>query len=324
MNFNGLKVAIVPCPALGDVTVYLRLAWIFAQAGAQVRFLSGVLFSAREYFDWLQIEPDRDLCLKALSGENDLVVSYVNWLTRTAEHVPGLLTQNNIAYVTAKKLPRALALDGRSVTVCGQLVEGASRPFCLQSRAGLSMVGWVDSYAREVFGLASTQPVAGRWPSRAIDNNEARVAVFPTTPHAKKNYSVRGFTLLAWLLRRNGCVVEFVCMPHERPQIVANYPGAVVHSFDDIKCLMSYLGTVSAVVSNDSGGGHLGSLMGLRTFTITRKNANFVWRPGFNERNQVLAPLFSFKFLGRYIWRPFIPVWRIVAALGCSASGARL
>ncbi len=318
MDFKGLKVAIVPCSALGDVTIYLRLAWIFTQAGAQVRFFSGALFPAREYFEWLQVEADRELCLTKLSSENDLVISYVNWLARTAEHVPGLLAHDNIAYVTAKKLPRALALDGRGVSIHGQHFAGASRAFCLESRAGWSMVQWVDSYARDVFGLTCDQPIALRLPGPPV-GSERRIAIFPTTPHAKKNYSARGFSLLARQLSRQGWFVEFVCMPHERELIAARYPGSAVHSFDDVKQLMNYLATTSVVISNDSGGGHLGSLMGLRTFTITRKYQNFVWRPGFNECNQVLAPLFSFKFFGKYVWRPFVPVWRIASILSRSS-----
>ncbi len=57
--------------------------------------------------------------------------------------------------------------------------------------------------------------------------------------------------------------------------------------------------------------------MGLRTFTITRRQENFVWRPGFSAQGMVLAPRFRFKWLnGDYIWRPFVPVGRIVEALG--------
>ena len=97
----------------------------------------------------------------------------------------------------------------------------------------------------------------------------------------------------------------------------ACFTGFPVSSFADIRGLMTHMAGAAAVIANDSGGGHLGSLMGLRTFTIARRYENFVWRPGFTATGMVLAPRFRFKWLdGDYIWRPFVPVGRIVDALG--------
>ncbi len=314
-DWNGKRVAIVPCAALGDVTIYSRLAWLFHLAGARVRFISSTLYSARDYFPWLQVEPSQAVDLLQLAAENDLVVSYINWLTREPECVATVLQAPNIAFVTAKKLPRQLTLDGRAVSVAGAVLPGASRALCLRSRDGLSMVQWVDEYAASVYGLASDEPVAVALPP-ATGEARRRVAIFPTTPHEKKNYSPAGFRWLARRLRAQGWSVEFVGMPAEREQLAALYPDFPLHAFPDIRALMDFLAGCSAVISNDSGGGHLGSLMGLRSFTITRKHAEFVWRPGFNRHNRVLAPWASFKLLGRYVWRPFIPVWRIAAELG--------
>lgn len=313
--WSGKRVAILPCTALGDVTIYLRLAWLFHIAGAQVRFISSTLTSAVGYFPWLQVESSESVDLPTLAGENDLVVSYINWLMRDAESVAETLQASNIAFVTAKKLPREFALDGRAVNVAGRVFLQASRPLCLRSRAGLNMVQWVDEYAASVYGLVSAEPIVVALPSVAADA-QRRVAIFPTTPHEKKNYSPTGFRWLARRLRALGWTVEFVGLPAERNKLAALYPDFTVRSFPNIGQLVEFLAGCAVVISNDSGGGHLASLMGLRSFTITRKHAEFVWRPGFNARNQVLAPVINFKLLGRYIWRPFIPVWRIATELG--------
>lgn len=315
MDWRSKRVTIVPCTALGDVTIYLRLAWLFHVAGAHVRFVARALHPAREYFDWLQVEPGHDVDLLALAAQSDLLISYVNWLGDDAAHVARVLEVGNIAFVTAKKLPSALGIDGREVRVGEQLIPGASRALCLRSRDGRSMVQWVDEYGASVYGLRSDEPVALHCPVICPDASR-RVVIFPTTPQEKKNYSPAGFRWLAHRLRRQGWLVEFVGMPHEREVLSGQYPGVPVHAFADVRGLMDFLATCSVVVSNDSGGGHLGSLMGLRSFTITRKNARFVWRPGFNELNHVLAPMASFKLAGRYVWRPFIPVWRIPRQLG--------
>lgn len=315
MDWRDRCVTIVPCPALGDVTIYLHLAWLFNLAGARVRFVSNTLFPAREYFDWLQVDPSDCVDLIALSESSDLVVSYINWLTQDASRVNALLECSNIAFVTAKKISSRLDVDGRAVRVGEHTLPGASRALCLQSRSGLNMVQWVEQYASAVYGLHARQPMQLR---RLVNCPESRrrVAIFPTTPHLKKNYSPRGFRWLARRLLAKGWLVEFVGMPHEQELLKQTYADFPVHAFADIRGLMDYLSTCSVVVSNDSGGGHLGSLMGLRSFTVTRKQADFVWRPGFNENNQVLAPLLSFKLLGRYVWRPFVPLWRITSRLG--------
>ena len=321
MKFQGLTVAVVPPKALGDVTLYLHLAWQFHQAGARVRFISNTLFSAREFFTWLQVEPLEQADLHALAGECDLVVAYFGHLAKKdpAERERNL-ERDNIAYVTAKKLPPDIPLQGRNVNVAGQCFQAASMPFCLQSRAGLSMREWIDRYVATVYGIPVSDSLDMVCPSlrRELGN---RVLIFPTSPHSKKNYSMSGFRRLAQSLRKQGWQVEFIGMPSESKELQAFFRGFPVFTFADIRGLMAHMAGIAAVISNDSGGGHLGSMMGLRTFTIARRYENFVWRPGFNTEGMVLAPRFRFKWLdGDYIWRPFVPVGRIVEALGRSTT----
>lgn len=315
MDWSGTRVAIVPCPALGDVTLYLHLAWIFHLAGAHVLFVSSTLYPAARYFGWLRVESSECVNLPLLSEKNDLVISYINWLTQDGDLQQQALQCSNIAFVSAKKLPLQLGIDGREVKVGARAFANASRALCLNSRAGMSMVQWVEEYAASIFGLVKLQSM----PMLRLNFSPEipkRVAIFPTTPHPKKNYTAIGFRWLARRLEAKGWCVEFVGMPHEYDVLNAAYKGFPLHAFNDVGGLMDYLATCSVVVSNDSGGGHLGSLMGLRTFTITRKKDCFVWRPGFNERNRVLAPLTSIKLFGRYIWKPFIPIWCIPNELG--------
>ncbi len=316
MRFRGLTVAVVPPKALGDVTLYLHLAWQFHQAGARVCFFSNPLFSAREFFSWLQLESSDAPDLLQLSGEYDLVIAYFTQLPEDSGERERCLERNNIAYVTAKKLPRNIPLEGRDVVVAGQPFKAASMPFCRQSRAGLSMREWIDRYVTTVYGIPVTDSLDMVCPSlrREPDN---RILIFPTSPHSKKNYSINGFRRLAQSLRKHGWQVEFIGLPREEDELKGYFAGFPVLTFADIRALMVHMAGATAVIANDSGGGHLGSMMGLRTFTIARRYENFVWRPGFNAKGMVLAPRFRFKWLnGDYIWRPFVPVGRIVEALG--------
>lgn len=315
-RFFGVKVAIVPFPALGDITIYVRLAWHFYRADAIVTFYSNALYPARECFPWLEILPEREGELRRLAADFDLLIACFEKYYFMETWRPDYAHLRNVAYVTAKKIPQDSGVVGRDVIVKGRVFQRASRAFCLNSRAGGTMVDWVDNYAKEVFSL---EPVTT---DKLIVCSSGKtkpnlVLIFPTTPQQKKNYWLRGFFLLGRVLRKRGWEVEFICMPNEQDKIASSMPGFVVKSFPDIKALMGHMAGASTVISNDSGGGHLGSMMGLSTYTITRRHKKFVWRPGFNENCTVVYPWFRFKWIGKkYIWRPFVPLWRIVFKMG--------
>jgi hypothetical protein len=318
MNFQGMTVAVVPPRALGDVTLYLYMAWQFRQAGAKVIFVSCTLFPARELFDWVEVKRHEDVDLLLLAAECDLLVAYFNFFIKDPELCARALTLNNIAYVTAKKLPSSVPLEGRDAFVAGQCFKSASVAFCKDSKSGLSMRDWIDQYLRSVYGIVPVGLDGMLCPSlkKASDN---RVLIFPTSPNSKKNYSMSGFLRLARNLADKGWQVVFIGTPAEEQQLKSYFSGFPVFSFPNIGELTRYMAGAKAVIANDSGGGHLGSLMGLRTFTIARRSECFVWRPGFTNANMVIAPSFRFKwFGGEYIWRPFVPVSRIVRALGQS------
>lgn len=306
-------VAILPLPALGDLTIYLRLGWLLHCAGANVTFHSDALYPAREYFAWAKVLPEWKDSLEHLASRFHLVIAYRR---QDKGNVWGDVAPSNVAFVAAKRISGDTGLDGQSVLVGGQLYPGASRPFCRDTRAAKTMVDWVDDYAWEVFGIRHTTNEGFlTCPHEAVDSD--LVLIFPTTPEPKKNYWLSGFRLLALVLKKRGWTVEFICTPAEHGAIASSLPRWPVRSFPDIKALMDHVAQAAVVISNDSGGGHLGSLMGLATFTVTRRKKNFVWRPGFNKRNTVIYPWFRFKWLGkRYIWRPFVPVWRVVMQLG--------
>lgn len=311
----GMSVAILPFPALGDVTIYLRLAWNLCMAGAQVQFFSSLLYPARDRFTWLDVRQDGKEDLVDVANRFDLVIACFErcYCPSVASQLSNGLT--NVAFVTAKKIPRNVGVQGREVVVRGRRFADASTAFCRDSGAGLTMVDWVDTYARDVFGI-SVKP-GGELLSQLEERESSRlVLIFPTTPQPKKNYWLLGFRLLGHAIRKNGWDVEYVGVPKEHQQLEAAFPGFVVRSFVDINGLIDHVSTASVVISNDSGGGHLASLIGLKTFTITRRGEQFTWRPGFNNLNTVLHPYYRFKLLGRYIWRPFVPVWRVPSQLG--------
>lgn len=312
----GMKVAVVSCRALGDTTLFLRLAWRLRAAGAEVTLVSGSMPALRDYLPGIEVLDDGDIDIPALAAANDLVVCYIDFLILASRAGNDFSALTNVAYLAGKKLPKYLNLAERRVFAGGVEVIGANSVICRDPKAGKTMVQWIDLYASEVLGLDLDNPVSGFHALPVPDPAaERRVAIFPTTPHPKKNYSPSGFRRLAKRLRAQGWDVEFVGTPNEHAVLAGQYPGYAVHAFANLKALVDYLVNCSVVISNDSGGGHLGSLLGLRTFTITRRRPTFTWRPGFNDKNQVITPKVSFKVMGKVVWRPFIPLNHIVREL---------
>lgn len=312
----GMSVALVPCMALGDTTLFLWLAWRLQSAGANVTVVSACLASLREYLPGLEIVDSTQPDLPHLANSHELVICYIEWLIKASRAGKDLSSFDNIAYLSGKKLPKKLHFDERAVRLDGDELQGGHNVICRDPKAGKTMVQWIDLYAQEVLGLDLAQPLGGFQSLPGVASDAARrVAIFPTTPHASKNFSSAGFLRLAQRLTSLGWQVEFVGVPAEQQTLQAQYAAYPVHAFADLKGLVGFLRTCSVVISNDSGGGHLGSLLGLRTFTITRRRSDFTWRPGFNEFNRVINPVLSFKWMGKTVWRPFIPLRRIVRAL---------
>ncbi|QIB52988.1 glycosyltransferase family 9 protein [Pseudomonas sp. OIL-1] len=321
MSFVNARVVIIPLSALGDLTIYIHLAWRFHCAGANVDLYSDPLYSAKEHFPWLSVKAKRRKELEKLAVEADLVIAcfeecYAEVKKTQTSYLPG-----NIAFVSAKKIPPSSGIVGREVVVRGKRYQGATRAFCLDTRAGRSMAEWVDQYVNLVYMIdvnCALKPFMRSEASRA----SSLVLIFPTTPVLTKNYWLLGFRALAAALERRGWKVQFVCMPQETVKLTTALPRSSVVSCADLGKLIELVARAGTVVSNDSGGGHLASLLGLPTFTITRRRKKFVWRPGFNDSNVVLQPFFRFKLFGNYVWRPFIPLWRILFLLGtCRSDG---
>lgn len=315
------RIAIVPFPAVGDNTIYLRLAQTLSDAGARVSFYSDLFAPLADMLPWLATQPLSGSSLDELCDTHDLVIADVltkqlaSW-TRLVEH-PESIT--NLLATTAKHLPRGFVAPPVPAMIHSCDANTPHRALCPVRDRGASMVEWMDRYAQEVFGQPPPKSPPRLTPPTDwkpdVERNR-RVLIFPTTPNPSKNYSLKGFARLASRLESAGWRVDVVCMPNEIPQVAATLGVARTLSFPSLRELILHIMQSHAVISNDSGGGHLGSMLGLSTYTITKKSADFVWRPGFNRDNQVVGPVMTFKWFGGRVWRPFIPLDRIVSALG--------
>ena len=303
------RIAIVPFPALGDVTICLRLAQHLTNSGYEVTLFANLITSATLNFPWLTLgnlpnDPEN------LISTYDLILLDVlsPWVKK---HLVDLEASKNILLFTSKNYSKSLPTKTFSNKDLISQSSGTftNRPLCLDKNSTKSMVDWVDEYGLEVLGVKadSSLPAVTFHQPKQVKN---LVVVFPTTPNPKKNFSIKGFNKLANQLVSMGFQVEVIVMPHEKELLEDKFGTINVKTFQEIAHLIEYLRSAKVVISNDSGGGHLAAMLGIPTITITPKDKNFVWRPGYNLGN-VVSPIITLKFGGEHIWRPFISIKKI-------------
>ena len=103
---SGKRISIIPFPALGDVTVYLRMAQSLASVGAKVFFYSDLLASSDDLFDWLAISPIAGRKINDCANNSDLLIvdvlspCFLAFAKATQVPLP-----KNLLAVTAKQFP---------------------------------------------------------------------------------------------------------------------------------------------------------------------------------------------------------------------------
>lgn len=303
------RIAIVPFPALGDVTICLRLAQNLTNSGYEVTLFANFITSATLNFPWLtlgSLPNDPDI----LMSTYDLILLDVlsPWVKK---HLVDLEVSKNILLFTSKNYSKKLPTKTFSNKDIISQSSGNfnNRPLCLDKHSTKNMIDWVDEYGLEVLGVKadSSLPAVTFHQPKQFKN---LVVIFPTTPNPKKNFSIKGFNKLAKQLVSMGFQVEVIVMPHEKELLEDKFGTINVKTFQEIAHLIEYLRSTKVVISNDSGGGHLAAMLGIPTITITRKDKNFVWRPGYNLGN-VVSPIITLKFGGEHIWRSFISIKKI-------------
>ena len=314
------RIAIVPFPALGDTTIYLRLAQTLSQAGAKVTLVSDLWASAKDMLEWVSVIPLGKVSVSDLALAYDLlIVDVLAPAVRRFDEQHQLSSLSNVLTVTAKHFPSGFKRPKLSDDLRQIANDEMLRPFCPPRGRGKTMVEWVDIYAKDVFGLeAAPIPPPMHLPDDGADNGREGqlVLIFPTTPNPNKNYSPHGFRRLSESLKKQGWRTEVVCMPKEEDELRAFFSTDTVRSFPSIRELIVRIAESHAVISNDSGGGHLASMLGKPTVTITKKSKDFVWRPGFTDQGVTITPIVTIKWFSGRAWRPFIPHSPILRAIG--------
>lgn len=142
-----------------------------------------------------------------------------------------------------------------------------------------------------------------------------RIIISPMSPNPNKNWTAEQFIRLGHELHRLGYEPFFVVAPSEHrkwsERLNQQFPLPL---FPRIDQLAGFIYESGALIANDSGNGHLASILNIPTITLYKKNKPFSWRPGWCK-GKVVTPKFTLKIFGQRYWKPFIYQSQIIQAL---------
>lgn len=322
LESKPVSIAIIPMGRLGDGVIFLILADNFRRAGYHVTYYSDTLYQMREWLPQLTVLPapgpeqrseiiDRhdvvinDICSPLQAGLSEMECQELAQQTvsiSTVSALPEHWQGNNILLSAQNLLQRRPEL---------RKVLNSSGVINTSAHDDRSMVDYAVDYCQDRCGLKAASAHVNLTPPQDLikQRYKRRIAIFPTTD-AKKEYSPQRFIKVAEALSRQACEPHFIVLPGQLAQWETLAAGWPVHSFATIDELARFTYESAVVLSNDSGGGHLASMLGMPTVTIYRKQKDFEYRPGWGQ-GVVVRPVITPKLLGKRVWMPFLPPPRV-------------
>lgn len=141
-----------------------------------------------------------------------------------------------------------------------------------------------------------------------------RIVVHPTSSRPNRNWPKEKFVKLALHLKEEGFRPVFVPGPQEFQQWTDLLSkGLEVVDFATLSDLATFIYESGYLIGNDSGLGHLASVMGLKTMTFCRRRALAkMWAPSFQEGvvitpSSLIPNIRGFRLRDRH-WQKFVTV----------------
>jgi heptosyltransferase III len=178
----------------------------------------------------------------------------------------------------------------------------------------VSMVDNIDFFCRKILKLNSTtKKINYTMPSDLVHKKyKNRVVIHPSSAKDSKNWTKEKYLELAILLKHKNFEPVFVLSEKEKNQfLIFEEKGFFLKSFDNLKDLTFFIYESSYMIGNDSGIGHLCSMLDIPTISIFRNYRSAkLWRPGWYRNiiiypNRLIPNLSTYRLRDRH-WKKFI------------------
>lgn len=315
---NNGSIAIVPWDTLGDGAIFLVLAENFRRAGFRVSYFSNAMYQMRNWLPQLDVKPSpepsqkidflrrydviiNDICSPLTAGQSTQnIESFSQKIVSISSNldIPASLQPNRFSDSSKQVLQKKPTLE--KVLMSNGTIRG-------EKKQGLTMVDYAVDYCKNRCGLIDASSKIELTPPLNLikHHHSRRVVILPTT-ESKKEYSIDRFVKVAFMLSEENCDVQFVVLPSQIKKYRNLLNPWPVRSFDSVEPLANFIYESAVTLCNDSGGGHLSSMLGTPTVVIYRKRDFFEYCPGWGK-SKVVRPYVVPKILGKRIWMPFLP-----------------
>lgn len=289
-----MQIAIFPSSGIGDGLIFLTLAYNLHKVGHQVHIYHEALLGMRNLFPTYQFFSSWDI--SKLQNYDQIICQNDN-----SEKTKSLISKKrdvlSIFYPTYKKEKH------------GPLQTDDTTFNCT-----LSMVDNILIACEKVFNIPTPEKQTG------IDNLKGiyrkypnRVVIHPTSKDRKKNWPKAKYLKLASSLKKKGFEVVFMLSPYERNE----FKELKSPYFTNLEQASNYMYESGYFIGNDSGLGHLASLLNIPLITIGNNKKNLdLWRPGYRKGILVTPSKFIPNIKGLKIrqnkWAHFISPRKIL------------
>lgn len=296
------RIAIFPARGVGDALLFAILASNAAKSGAQVTLYHRAADDLKPLFgDTFSIE--RDVAEKDVE---DLLSSYTtvffqNDHSSFAYKLHSLRKDEvgDIRFILPKPSPLYKNQDIQLNSQKTMVENLCDTSFQLFGRTGISNGSpWFHTWHGQTSRLVYIHPFSG---------------------NVKKNWALPRYIDLAKRLEKKGFSPVFLCQHSERDKLSTPFSQVLCSSLLELATLLQ---NAHAFIGNDSGPGHLASLIGVPTVTVGGNTHLLkLWRPGWGSNILVTPrlPLPNFKGIGLTIrdhyWQYFVSPRRIVKAV---------
>lgn len=260
-----MQIAIFPSCGIGDGLIFLTLAYNLHKIGHEVHIYHKGLMELKDLFPSYKFFP---LCDASSLSKYDRIICQNDNTEKTKQLILQKREILSIFYPTYKEQKH------------GPLTK-LDRVF----DPNKSMADNIIDVCKDLFQIAFPKKQTG---IKGLDSSyrkyKNRVLIHPTSTDPKKNWPRRYYLKLSKHLEAKGFDVFFILGPKE------NFPGVKKADCSCWKNSANYIHSSGFFIGNDSGPGHLASLLGIPTLIISdnEKRLN-LWRPGF-FKGQTIAP----------------------------------
>ena len=324
MNSNmSQKVAIIPIKSLGDSLVFTIIAQCISDMGMQATLYSNTLASMDTWFRDIKVKPFESIeSIQNNLVEYDLVICDSEYKEVSDAIKNNKYIERNTIWITATResakelsnIDKERVIASKNFNKQVEFLSGSIRPENYKE-LNKSMVEMTQNFCIERFYFenAKSKPTLKIRNTLKHRKHKTRVAIFPLTPNPDKNYCFNNYLKIAYRLKTLS-FEPILILTTEQAELydeVIDRDRVNMITFNNINSLSEYIYESGAVISNDSGGGHLASLLDIPTATIYKKNGIFEWRPGWRQ-SKIIRPAFGFKWKRKRIWSLFVSKYKII------------